>query len=114
MALGELLAVGAVQQRQVGVARRLVAEGGEDEQLLGRVGEVVVAADDVGDPHLGVVDRDGEVVEDAAVAAGDHEVVVARFGKETGPRIRSSTTVSPASGTRSRTAAPGSSVGVPR
>ena len=81
MALGELAAVGAVQQRQVRVARVLVAEGVEDEQLLGRVGEVVVAADHVGDPHLGVVDGDREVVEDAAVAAGDDEVVVAAVGE---------------------------------
>ena len=42
---------------------------------FGRVREVVVAADHVGDPHLGVVDGDGEVVERRAVAAGDHEVV---------------------------------------
>ena len=81
MALGELLAVGAVQERQVGVARRLVTEGGEDEQLLRRVGEVVVAAHDLGDPHLGVVDGDREVVEDRAVAAGDDEVVVAGVGE---------------------------------
>ncbi len=81
MALGELLAVRAVQQRQVGVARRLVAERGEDEQLLGRIGEVVVAAHDLGDPHLGIVDRDSEVVEDRFVAAGDDEIVVAAVGK---------------------------------
>ena len=73
--------VGAVQQRQVGVARRLVAERLQHEQLLRRVGEVVVTADHVGDPHLGVVDGDGEVVEDRAVAAGDDEVVVAAVGK---------------------------------
>ena len=81
MALGELAAIGAVQQRQVRVARVLVAEGVEDEELLGRVGEMVVAADHVGDPHLGVVDGDREVVEDAAVAAGDDEVVVAAVGE---------------------------------
>ena len=58
-----------------------MAEGVEDEELLRRVGEMVVAADHVGDPHLGVVDGDREVVEDAAVAAGDDEVVVAAVGK---------------------------------
>ena len=81
MALGELLAVGAVEQRQVGVARRLVAERPQHEQLLRRVGEVVVAADDLGDPHLGVVDGDREVVEDGAVGAGDDEVVVGGVGE---------------------------------
>jgi len=76
VALGELLAVGPVQQRQVGVARHVGAQRAQDEHLLGRVGEVVVAAHDVGDPHLRVVDRDGEVVERRAVAARDHEVVL--------------------------------------
>ncbi len=65
----------------MGVAGRRVSERVEDEQLLGRVGEVVVAAHHLGDPHLGVVDGDREVVEDRAVAAGDHEVVVAGVGE---------------------------------
>ena len=42
---------------------------------------MIVAAHHLGDPHLGVVDGDGEVVEDRAVAAGDDEVVVAAVGK---------------------------------
>ena len=37
---------------------------------------MVVAADHVGDPHVGVVDRDREVVEDGAVRPGDHRVVL--------------------------------------
>ena len=76
MAFGELLAVGTVQQRQVGVAGRVDPERREDEQLLGRVRQVVVAADDLGDPHVGVVDRDREVVDRGAVGARDHEVVL--------------------------------------
>ena len=47
VALGQLLPVGAVQQRQVRVARRRRAERLEHEQLLGRVREVVLAAHDV-------------------------------------------------------------------
>ena len=81
MALGELLAVGAVEQRQVGVDRRLGAERLEHEQLLGRVGEVVLAADDVADRRVHVVDRDGEVVEDRAVGAGDHRIVEVDVGE---------------------------------
>src|SRR5207302_8161862 len=41
----------------------------------GRVGVVVVAAHDVGDLRVEVVDGDGEVVERRAVGAGDHRVV---------------------------------------
>ena len=75
VALGELLAVRAVEQRQVRVAGRLAAQRLEYEQLLGRVREMVVAADHIGDPHLEIVDGDREVVQRRAVAARDHEVV---------------------------------------
>jgi hypothetical protein len=75
VALGQLLAVGAVEERHVRVQRRLGAERPEDHQLARGVREVVGAAHDVGDPHVAVVDGDGEVIERAAVRAGDHEVV---------------------------------------
>ena len=81
MALGELLPVRAVQQWQVRVAGRRNPQPIHHQQLLGRVGEVVVAPDHVGDPHVGVVDRDGEVVENRAIAASDHEVVLGLIGK---------------------------------
>ena len=82
MALGQLAAVGAMQQRQVRVKRRLrpPAEacrerGFQHQQLLGRVGEVVLAAHHVRDAGVQVVDRDREVVEHRAVRARDHGVV---------------------------------------
>ena len=105
VALGELLAVGPVQQRQVGVDRRLRAERLEHEQLLGGVGEVVLAAHDVGDLRVEVVDGDGEVVEDACRPRGRSPGRRGgRAANVVSPRIRSWTTVSPSSGTRSRTA----------
>ena len=85
VALGELLAVGAVQQRQVGVHRRLGAQRLQHHHLARGVREVVLAADHVGDPHVEVVDRHREVVERAAVRAGDHEVVD-RLVREASPR----------------------------
>ncbi len=75
MALRQRLAVGAVQQRQVRVQRRLGPERLQHQQLARGVGEVVLAAHDVRDPHVGVVDGDREVVERRAIGAGDHEVV---------------------------------------
>ena len=81
VALGELLPVRAVQQRQVRVAGRRDPQRIHHEQLLGRVGEVVVAPDHVGYPHVGVVDRDGEVVENRAIATSDHEVVLGLIGE---------------------------------
>ena len=83
--LGELLAVRAMQQRQVRVHRRLRAERLEHEQLLRRVGEVVLAAHDVRDLRVEVVDRDGEVVEDAAVGARDDGVVEMHVGERRVP-----------------------------
>ena len=81
MAFGELAAVLAVQQRQVGVQRRLRPERLEHEELLGRVREVILAAHDVGDGGVEVVDRDGEVVEDGQVRSGDHRVVEMDVGE---------------------------------
>ena len=43
--------------------------------MLRRVREVVVAADDVRDPHLDVVDADAEMVERVAVRADEDEIV---------------------------------------
>ena len=47
VALGELLAVGAEDHAEVGELRDRRAERPEERDVLGRVGEVVVAADDV-------------------------------------------------------------------
>ena len=82
VALGELLAVGAMQQRQVRIRRERrvasdprCARGLQHEQLLGGVREMVLAADHVRDRSVEVVDRDGEVVEHGSVGACDHGVV---------------------------------------
>ena len=58
----------------MGEHRLGMAQRPEQQDVLGRVGEVVLAADDVGDLHRGVVDDHGEVVERRAVGADDHEV----------------------------------------
>ena len=52
----------------------VVAERPEQQDVLGRVRQVVLAADDVGDGHRRVVDDDGEVIERVAVGANDDEV----------------------------------------
>ncbi len=58
----------------MGVARRLRAEGAKQEQLAGRVGEVIVTSDHVGDAHVAIVHDGGEVVAGDAVGAHDDEV----------------------------------------
>ena len=105
VALGELRAVGAVQQRQVRVPRRRRAQRLEHQQLLGRVGEVVLAAHDVRDAGVEVVDGDREVVERRAVGAGDHRVVHGwRWGSASRRGSRRRRPSRPSSGTRRRTA----------
>ena len=61
-------------ERQVGEERDRVAERPEQQDVLGRVREVVLAADDVADLHRRVVDDHREVVERRAVGADDDEV----------------------------------------
>ena len=73
--LRQLGSVGAVDQRHVRELGRVPAERAIDLGLAEGVGEMVVAADDVGDRHVVIVDDDGEVVGRRAVGAQDDEVV---------------------------------------
>ena len=74
LALAHLRAVGVEDERQVGEDRERVAQRLEQQDVLGRVADVVLAADHVADPHRHVVHHHGEVVERVAVAADDDEV----------------------------------------
>ena len=78
VALAQALLVRAQDQGHVGVAGRRPAQRADHHHLLGRVRDVVLAADDVGDAHLHVVDRRGQVVGGRAVRAGDDEVLDGR------------------------------------
>ena len=78
VALRELLAVRAEQAAEVRVGRRLVPQRLQHLDLLGRVRDVVVAADHVRDRVVHVLDRRGEVVGRTAVGADDDEVLELR------------------------------------
>ena len=54
--------IGPQHQRHVRERRRRPAEGLVEQQLPWRVGDVILAANDVRDPHQRIVDDDGEVV----------------------------------------------------
>ena len=75
MALGELLAVGAQDHGDVGERRHGSAEGLVHHDLTRGVGQVVVATDDMGDLHHGVVDDGRKVIRGRAVRAEDDKVV---------------------------------------
>ena len=75
VALGELLAVGAQDHGDVGEGGHRRAHGLVDHDLARGVGEVVVAADDMGNLHHGVVDDGREVVRGRAIGAEDDKVV---------------------------------------
>ena len=51
------------------------AERAEEQDVLRRVREMIVAARDVRDGHVDVVDDDGEVIRRIAVGAEQNEVV---------------------------------------
>ena len=55
MALGQFRAVGAVDQRDMRETRQVPSHGLIDLHLAERVGQVVIAADDMGDRHVMVV-----------------------------------------------------------
>ena len=57
------------------------AERVVEDLLAGGVGQVVVAADDVGDAHVVVVDDHGEHVGRRAVGAQDDEIVEVAVGE---------------------------------
>ena len=59
----------------MGEDRPLPPHGVIDERLARGVVQVVVAADDVGDPHVVVVGHHGEVVGRSPVRAQQHQVV---------------------------------------
>ena len=65
--------------------RERVAQRLEQEDVLGRVADVVLAADDVADLHRHVVDDHGEVVERVAVRADDDEVAAEVGGVDLDP-----------------------------
>ena len=75
MALGEFRAVGPVNQRDMRHHRHLPAERLVDLRLPRAVIEMIVAADDMGDAHVVVVDHHGQHVSGRAVRAQQHEVV---------------------------------------
>ena len=73
--LRQPLAVRAEDHRHMSVARRRRIQRRDDVQLPGGVHHVVVAANDVGDVHVQVIDDDAEVVRRHAVPARNDEIV---------------------------------------
>ena len=67
LALGEFGAVGGDEQGKMSELGRLCAESLEDEQVLEGICEVILAADDVSDAEISVVDARGQVVGGKAV-----------------------------------------------
>ena len=75
VALGQARPVLPQDHGHMGVARHLPAQGAQDVDLARGVVDVVVAADDVGDAHVGVVHHHRQVVGRGAVGAADDEVI---------------------------------------
>ena len=73
--LAQALLVGAHDERHVRELRRRRAERLVEQHLLRRVRDVIVAADDVRDRHVDVVDDDRQVIGRMAVGAEDDEAL---------------------------------------
>ncbi len=74
MALAQPLLVRAQDQRNVGELGNRRLEGLVEQELLGRIRDVIVAAHDVRDPHLDIVGDDRQVVRGMAVRSQEDEV----------------------------------------
>jgi hypothetical protein len=75
VALGKLLPVLAMQQRQVCIDRLGPAHGIDDLPLARSIGQVVIAPDDMCNTHVKVIDDDREHVGRCPVGPQQHEVV---------------------------------------
>src|SRR5688500_6475875 len=75
MPLAEALLVGPHDERHVRELRRRLRERVVEQYLLRRVGDVIVATNDMRDRHVDVVDDDGEVIGGIAVGAQDDEIL---------------------------------------
>ena len=81
---GEAAAVGSDDEGEVVIAGLGLGEceGVVEEDLSWGGVEEVVAADDVGDVHVGVIDDDGELIGGGVVGFGDDEVAELLAGEE--------------------------------
>ena len=74
MPLAQPLLVGAQNQRHVGEGGHVGAKRPVQDDLLGCVRDVIVAANDMRDGHVDVVADDGELIGGQAVGPHNHEV----------------------------------------
>ena len=75
MALAQAFLVRTENQRHMRKARRRLSESFVEQDLLGRIRDVIVPTNDIGDPHVDVVGHDSEVVGRVTPGAQDDEVL---------------------------------------
>ena len=85
VSLAQLLAVHAMDHRQVGEFRQRRTERLVQEDLLRSIGDVIVSAHHERDRHRDVVADDGHVVDRRTVCTEDDEVLDVLVGKGDGP-----------------------------
>ena len=75
LALGKLAPSGATSKRKMREMRRLDAGRVENQNVLERVGEMILPADNVADAEIGVIGAGGQMIRRRAVAAQKREVL---------------------------------------
>ena len=73
--LESLVPSGRDQQRQMRELRRLRPDRFKNQDVLERVGEMILAANDVADAQIGIVGAGGQMIRRRAVAAQQREVL---------------------------------------
>src|SRR5690606_31425315 len=74
MALGKRLSLRPVQQRVMRKDRRLRAKRADDLDLHASIGDVVRAANDMGDPEVNIIHDAWQRIEEAAILADQHRI----------------------------------------
>ncbi len=85
MALGQALTVGAQDHRDMGIGWRGYTDRPQQIDLPGSIIDVIVAANDMGDAHVRIVDHHREVIGGRSVGTGDDEIVELGVVESDGP-----------------------------
>src|SRR5689334_498740 len=64
-----------MNKRNMGVDWALPAQRFNDLRLAKSVGEMIIAANDMRDTHVVIIDDDGQIIGGRAVGAGQHQII---------------------------------------
>ena len=81
VALGKLGAIPTVNERHMSHIRHRPIHGQIDLRLPRRVGEMINPADNMGHPHVVVINHDGKIIGGVAIGAQDDQIIQVPVGQ---------------------------------